>query len=219
MKQFFVCLTFIFVFSVATFAQINKISPCPTISLVGPATFTIVGETMTFTVSIDNENSYKYKWTVSDGTVIEGLGTRVIKVITTPEEAEKEITVTVELNGLPPNCVNTASQKAFVTRGNFDPVIADEYGKLSDKDEKARLENIASQLKQNKDFKAYFLVYLPEKNQPETAKKQVSKIKSFLINNQKISEERIVIFINQADSFWTRIYLVPDGAIFPNPEL
>ena len=179
----------------------------------------LVGETVTFTANVNEEDeSFVYNWSVSDGTIVEGLGTPVVKVITTPEEAEKEITVTVELKNFPSNCVNKASQKAFVSRGNADPIVADEYGKLSDRDEKARLDNIAIQLKQNKEFKAYFIIYLPKKNLSEIAKKHISKIKNHLVKNQKISEDRIVVFTNEADVMRTRIYFVPAGAIFPNPD-
>lgn len=219
MKRAFVSSIFLFIFSIAILAQTNENMPCPTLSVTGPAGMILVGEPITFTANLDKQDeSFMYSWSVSDGTIIEGLGTPVIKVMTTPEEAEKEITVTVELKNLPSNCANKASLKAFITRGNADPVAADEYGKLSDKDEKARLENIAVQLKQNKDLRAYFLVYLPKKNLNETAKKRVSKIKNYLVKDQKISDDRIIIFTNEADVMQTQIYLAPAGAILPNPN-
>ncbi len=66
---------FCFIFCADVFAQANKTSPCPTISVTGPSGITQPNEPMIFGVSVSKEaENYKivYEWAVSTGEIIEG---------------------------------------------------------------------------------------------------------------------------------------------------
>ena len=217
MKSVVISFGLVMILCVGALAQTNETSPCPTIEVIGPAGITTSGETMTFTASVsgNNNSSVVYNWTISDGTIIEGLGTSIIKVATNADIAGKFISATVSLNGLPVNCKNTASQKAEIAYVGLDPVMTDEYGRLSFKEERARLDNIAFQLKDNKDYKAYFIIYVTEEDKSKAVKSRISKIQNYFAENHKISKERIVILTSKAASKRTQIYLVPSNASFP----
>ena len=57
------------------------------------------GETLTFTAQIKSKPTFKifYSWTISQGEIIEGQGTSIIKVKTTREMAGTNLTATIEI--------------------------------------------------------------------------------------------------------------------------
>lgn len=154
MKILFSALIAIFVFGASALAQ--EISHCPALSIEQPD-LTKPGELMPFKVEIKNGSSnLGYKWSVSAGTIAEGQGAPVIKVATTREMDNQNVTATVEVIGLPKNCLNIASQTGGVSTGIADLRPIDEYGRISSQDEKARLHIVADELKNYKDWKAVF---------------------------------------------------------------
>lgn len=83
---------------------------CPTVAVNTSASPVKAGETMTFTANISGGSSdVSYFWTVSDGEIIEGQGTPVIKVATTSKMAGKIVKATVEIDGICEDCSKTES--------------------------------------------------------------------------------------------------------------
>ncbi len=186
MRNLFISSILTLAVCAATFAQINETSPCPTINLSGPAGIPISGETINFKVDLieNGGNPVNYYWTVSGGTIIEGQGTTVISVATNSDVGGKVLSATIEINGLPANRKNTASEKVQFSYNDVLPVAVDDYGRMPFRDEKLRLDNVAFELKNNKDYIAHFLIYIPEKDEIETVKSRVSKITNYLNANQ-----------------------------------
>ena len=81
---------------------------CPTLGVTGPAGVTAPGETMTFTANVSGGSgeAVTYNWDVSSGTIVEGQGTPVIKVATTPEMAGGNVTATVTIGGICQDCTD-----------------------------------------------------------------------------------------------------------------
>lgn len=207
---------FVLVFCVGIVAQTDKPSPCPIVDVIGPAGVTISGETMTFTANVnsDDDASLIYSWTVSDGTISEGQGTPIIKVITTTEPSEKEyITATVEVKGLPENCANKASERSVVAIGCRLPITFDEYGKMPFREEKARLANLAFELKKNTDFAALIIIYLAKEDTYSSVKNRVNNVSNYLTENQQIPKERFKFLFSEFDTQKTVIYTLPPSAI------
>lgn len=71
---------------------------CPALWINTPPSPTQAGETMTFTANISGGSADKvtYNWTISDGKIIEGQGTPVIKVATNSRMTGKIVTATAE---------------------------------------------------------------------------------------------------------------------------
>lgn len=223
MKNLSISLILVLTFCVAMSAQTNSTLPCPKIEITGPAGVSISGDTIIFkTNSIENGgNPINYYWTVSDGTIIEGQGAAVIKVATTSNVAGKFLTTTIEVNGLPTNCKNTDSEEVQFPPNCILPIAVDDYAKLSFRDEKLRLDNVALELKNNKDYKdhtAYFLIYLPEEDKIETVKSRISRITNYLTKTHKIPKEKIVIVNGGSGIYRTVIYLYPPGVELPMPD-
>src|SRR5258708_4700425 len=81
---------------------------CPEISVeVVPEVPLLKGETMTFTAivkAVQNVKFLKFHWLISSGKIIGGQGTNKIRVVST--QTGDGITATVEIKGMPDDCIN-----------------------------------------------------------------------------------------------------------------
>lgn len=93
---------------VCTAAPTTPVQKCPTIAIVAKEATASPGGTVTLTVKITNPESdinYTYNWSLTSGGLTSGQGTSQVTV-----ELESEpTTVTVDLGGGSPTCMNAAS--------------------------------------------------------------------------------------------------------------
>ena len=108
-------LSFLF----AAFGVSAQVNPqCSIVSVNGPFGIPQRGEPIPFTTTVKPiESKLTFKWTVSSGTIAEGQGTSTIKVYVGPNDAN--LTVKVEVGGLPQECVNVASETVSDLVGNL----------------------------------------------------------------------------------------------------
>ena len=130
--SFTVIFTLVFCFSI--FAQTQNSVNCPKIIVTGPLSVVPPGEAMTFTANIKDFDLTKieYKWTVTGTNILSGQQTSVINV-DTRDILDKPITATVEIQGLPQGCNNSASETGIIAPPHPLPTMFDEFGKLSKK--------------------------------------------------------------------------------------
>ncbi|CAN5470115.1 hypothetical protein BH10ACI3_BH10ACI3_11650 [soil metagenome] len=190
-----------------------KVCDCATLSVSGPTGITNPGDTMTFTAVTSGDVTYN--WMVSAGTIESGQGTASIVVRTTKDMAGSNVTATVELGGLTPdcNCPSNASETAGVAeRPNSN--ITDEFGNAPNDDVKARVDNFYIQLNANPSAKGYIINY-GTPAQIKSRKAQIDKAITF----RKYDKSR-VNYIDGPDSgagINTKFILVPEGADVPRP--
>jgi len=215
MRKLSVTSILVLTFCVAMFAQTDKTLPCPVISVTGPAGVTNAGETITFTANISEINTIPiaYSWTISDGTIIEGFGTSVIKVATNSDTAGKVVTATVEINGLPIDCNKTALGTAQIPYLCILPITLDEYEKMPFREEKARLANLAFELKENTNFVALIMIYLAEEDTYSSVKNRIDNISKYLTTTQKIPKEKFRFVFLENSVQRTVIYTFPPDVI------
>jgi hypothetical protein len=93
----------------------GKLTRCPKISVEISFIYVIDGYPMTFSATITGAGraKFKYKWTLSNGEILEGQGTPEIKVDTLGYQGEK-IKATLIVSGLPQGFKNKASATGFV---------------------------------------------------------------------------------------------------------
>lgn len=148
MKQIIFTAILILTFCFAIFAQANEI--CPKIAIVGPPSPPEVNEIVNFTLVIGDEaKNYEidYIWTAKGGKIVEGQGTKVIKVLMDYVEPNN---FTVEIKGLPSNCPNSFSESMAVN--HVSPAksrVVDKFGILTSGEKKARLDYFFNELKNN----------------------------------------------------------------------
>ena len=82
---------------------------CPSLELNAPLTAP-VNDTLTFTADVTGVNNAIFIWTVGDGVIIKGQGTRSIQVSTQGMTKGSILDVSVELNPRMPGCENKKSK-------------------------------------------------------------------------------------------------------------
>ena len=80
------------------YERVNEPCICPVIDVVAPENVVKGNSVLAFTAELEGENQkeIKYKWFLSAGRIIEGQGTKTIKV---DAEDAKEVTATVRFSG------------------------------------------------------------------------------------------------------------------------
>lgn len=88
---------------------------CPTLLISTPNDSVKAGETVTFMANVSgtSDSDLAYNWTVSQGEIIEGQGTPKIKVKTTHEMADSNLTVQVNVNS--PNSIQPCNPSDSTT--------------------------------------------------------------------------------------------------------
>ncbi len=87
---------------------------CPVIKVESPSYEVAAGDTLVFIAVIkDAPSNVTFNWAISAGTIISGQGTSVIR-IETKDLAGMYVTATVQLGGLPRDCVSTASSSVEI---------------------------------------------------------------------------------------------------------
>ncbi len=177
---------------------------------------------MSFTAKVEGNNweNSTYKWVVTDGEIVEGQGTPVVKVKTNSKIDNYNIIATVEITGLPKDCRNKISEKGFVSNGIFDPVPFTEYGKTTSEEEKANLDQIALEIKQQPTFIALFIIYFTKSESYTAVKNRVAKISKFLTEARKIPKDKFKFVFSENETQLNTIYFIPLDYVdsFPNVE-
>lgn len=188
---------------------------CPTLSVSGPAGITTPGDAMTFTANVSGGPEVTYNWTVTGGTIESGQGTPSISVRTTLEDAGSNITATVQLGGLDPNCncTTSASETGSVdTRPTAE--LVDEFGKLANDDVRARLDAFFVTLQNNPTNQGYIINYGTDR--------EIAARERLITNHiafRRFDRSRITL-VRGGDlgtGINTKLYRVPPGAENPAP--
>jgi hypothetical protein len=173
---------------------------------------------MTFTANVSGGSQdvpLTYNWTVSAGTIESGQGTPSIVVRAPSDGSVTNITASLEVGGQRAdcNCPRTASETAAVAPP-VKPLEVDTFGKLSNDEVKARVQNFYTQLANDPTAQGYIIIYGTPK-EIAARKLQITKAITFL----KLDPSRVTI-VEGGDKgtgpethFWT----VPPGATPPAP--
>ena len=191
----------------------EKPCACPTLSVSGPSGLTNAGDSMTFTATASGDLTYN--WTVSNGTISSGQGTPVITVSTTKEMAGSNVTATVSIGGTEARCQcqTTGSETASIATKLTHSTV-DDFGKATDDDVKARVDNFYIQLNNNPNAQGYIINY---GSAAQIKKRRAQIMKA--INFRKYDVSRVT-FVDGPDNGTgesTKFYAVPAGADNPTP--
>jgi len=169
--------------------------PCPTITVDCPTSAVAPGTAATVTVNVVGGATGltpTYNWSVSDGTIASGQGSPSITIDTTGQ-AGKNITATVNIGGLPPECQSTASCSFSIIPPPPLCTKFDEYGDIRFNDEKARLDNYAIQLQNDPTFSGVIIAYAGRTDPAGTAQARGDRAKNYLVTTRGIDAGRITV--------------------------
>lgn len=205
-------LTILFILSLV-FSAFSQ-SQCPKITMTTSDSLIKIGDSLTFSVNVEGIESQKLKfvWTTSNGTIVNGQETAKIIVATTPDMAGMTITATVEITGLPQDCLNIASFFGSIEKGLpacVLPVKLDEIYKSSWQDEKRRIQNAAYQLQKTKDFGIVVKISAPQSDKTGFIKNRSERFRKFLTEVSKVPKDKIKIVSGGSNDYVIEFYLVP----------
>jgi len=217
MRNLFISSILILFFCVVTFPQTNETSPCPTINLSGPAGIPDADEPIVFTAALSKgaeKFNLKYVWTVSTGEIIEGQGTLALKVL--QKDLYETLTASLEIIGLSKQCVSTVSETVSICRPlNF--VQVDEFSIPAFRIEKARLDNLRTELNNNPNATAYIIEHFKKKTSRQAITQKNEAIADYLKRNG-VGTDRFVLLNALTGENLTQFFIVPAGAMPPTCE-
>jgi|KBSSwiStaDraftv2_1062776.scaffolds.fasta_scaffold37648_4 hypothetical protein len=193
-------------------AQESRGPACPVISVsqIGSAS---TGSTIIYKVTIQNGDPLvtpKFNWTVSAGKITGGQDTAQVSV-----EGNDTITVTVEVIGFAANCPNKASYSSIVERMPLSRKF-DEYHYLKFTEERRRLDQFATALRNEPGSAGYIIVHdLSDARRP-SARERGERAKNYLVKKHDLPEARIVV-VNSGhrDERSIELFITTVGALPP----
>lgn len=197
MRQIFLILIVFLIFQFSVFAQ-TETSPCPKISVSGPAS-PFAESPWTYTASVENSENIEieYLWQTTAGKIIAGQGTRAIE-LDIRDTKGRSITVTVEIKGLPENCPNSFSEHAVadILERNDCLTGREEIARF---EEASQLDKFIARLRLNPDFWARVTLKFAEKSTAEQNNSRIFRIAKHFALRKAFSEMKRVVFIVAKD--------------------
>ncbi|HEX8737671.1 MAG TPA: hypothetical protein VF721_20230 [Pyrinomonadaceae bacterium] len=213
MKQIIAGVILILAFGgAAGFAQTNK-NFCSEIKFAEEQSLLYAEKPAQIKVEVNEEfkkYKIKYLWTVSGGEITRGQGASGIELTPRPVDEGNNIFVTVKLDGLPENCLDTNTHTFAVAccSGHFS--WFDQFGRLPKNDLYGRLDNFFVALRN--DSGAEGLVVL-EFGKAETRAKKIKRLNDILSHvKRRKFESRLKFLISEADEEYTKFLVIPQGA-------
>jgi len=184
---------------------------CPSVSVTGPAGIVNVGELATYTVTVSNVEQYSldYFWSTTAGRIKDGQGTNSIKVI----QPNADLTVTVDIRGLPDGCPTSASEMQACGLRAPDPIKFYELqpNKIFGG---AAAKQVAAEMLENPNNQLYILAGdVGRKNSLAFQQKQRTIID--LLSARGVTPDRITMAPVYSDVELFQFWRVPPGANNP----
>ncbi|HLM60227.1 MAG TPA: hypothetical protein VK308_05455 [Pyrinomonadaceae bacterium] len=214
MTKLFVYLVLALSVCSVNFAQTNEVSPCPTIDVTGPTKTVQPDELITFTAALSKEAEKfnpRFKWTASNGEIIEGQETLTVKVL--HKDILKGLTATFGIIGLPKECHNTLSASVFI---GFAPEALKftEFSVPVSRIEKSRLDNLSLKLNNSPGITA-FIIERFDKNTSTQAISRKNKLITDYLKSNRIGTDRFVLLNDLSDENLTQFFITYQGVAPP----
>ncbi|MDQ3800355.1 MAG: hypothetical protein M3384_12965 [Acidobacteriota bacterium] len=207
MRQFFLIIICCLAFPINTYAQAEN-SPCPEISVIGPSGIAAPtsGEPVTYTAKVENAENFQleYLWEISAGEIISGQGTPSIE-LRARQDDPSNITVTVEIKGLPEGCPNVFSETQAVAR--CEPHnCRDTYGKVSLREEYFQMDQVMFQLRQYSGSSVvFYLSFRGKPTQRQINARILRMLEAFALRKKLDELGRIAFVVVAGKEEYTRI--------------
>lgn len=187
------------------------------ISVIPPPESIYPGDMMTFVTVISSagyQPNVTYNWSVSNGTIVEGQGTPIIKVSTAGLQLTY-VTATVYVGGLCPSCQSTASQSGFISELSVPIIVQEIEGPEPFLATQNRVENFFKELAKNPSARGTIINYGTDK---EVAYRINDIIKAGKSLDYNINIKKIRFVRGGSDpGIRTRFFIVPPNADEPQP--
>ena len=165
--------------------------PCPNVSISCPDRVQ-PGQSVTFSSTLAGslgDVNPAYRWTISNGRIIDGQGTSSIRVDTTGLEGQT-LTATLSMGGYSLDCSAACSVQfpAPLSCRSFD-----EFPALARNDEKARLDNFAIELQNDPSTRGYVIVNPREQGRTGEVQTRSKQIVDYLVYSRRLDGSRMLL--------------------------
>jgi hypothetical protein len=207
----------------------EDVAQCPFLRVSGSTYIPKSNSPLEFKATVETNGKKvqpTFSWKVSQGTIINGHGTDTISV-ELPEGASGQIIAKVDLGGFSLECPIETTTAKYQTAFGISYFKFDEYGDICSDDEKARLDNFAVQLQDNRELQAYVVFYggrcysscgydyprhRPRRPLMGEAEARAGRIRPYLVNTRGLKPERIFVTSGGHRESWTaELWMVPKG--------
>jgi hypothetical protein len=191
---------------------------CPAVNISGGFVFDRA-QPLTFKAELSpganpDHNLKSFNWTVSAGRIVSGQGTDTITVDASGS-SDRAIRVSVEVQGLAPECENRSSTLSTL---GLMPFNLDSFSNISCEDLKARLDNLAIYLQQQPELQGHIITYGGRIGMSNEAGAYAAAIKDYLVNTRGMDASRIVITDGGfREKLSGELWLTKPGAPSPSP--
>lgn len=211
-----VCLVLLAAGSIAA----QSTEPCPVGAVVSAVEKVDPGAPITFMARTNDGVSIeklKYTWRVSAGTITYGQNTFFITVDTAGLGGQS-VTATVEVVGMGSSC-RPMSRTVEVAPPIICRLKFDEYGDISVKDERARLDNFAIQVINSAPARGLIIMYAGNPTYKGETSDQLRRIKSYLVRTRGIPPEKVVVVDGgYRNDLTVELHLLYPHEVMPTPE-
>ncbi len=194
----------IFLNFVVCSAQDKTVQDCPKIEIETPRGFLEDGAAYHITANI-HANNIEYIWTLPEGFEFTGQGTPQITFVANGELSFYLVVAKLQVRGLPPACPAKLAKEFRIQIDPGSPLEFDEYGELSNREEKFRLQYIVGQLKDSDTAVRFEIRYKPTDTK-RYLRKRIKWISSVLTKEYKLSEKLFSFAFIASDIRYTAIY-------------
>ena len=164
-----------------------------------------------FSTSLSPEMQSRFEWTVSPGMIIEGQGTKTIKV---DVKGIKRRSVTVLADGVPGECSRVVKRTFEI--GNR-PIMVDEWGGLPESDLRGRLDAFLAAISNEPSFTGYMIVY-GRRSSPRSLAASIRLVNNHLAFRNFPRDRIKIVSGGYRDDGGTEIWLLPPGVKAPVPR-
>ena len=197
MKQILPGLAIVLFLCISVFAQVD--SNCPTVKLLTDTPVANPGDVITFTIESGKKTKdlrLKYKWTISNGEIISGQETSVIKVTAKQDSAGNVVTAAVEITGFTKGCKNSFSETVLIPEIiPIDNCI--DYNYDSRTNERARLSSLKIELDNTPNIIAVMYLHFNKNATSKDIKKRIKEFTDNLSFQNFPKKDRIIIVIEK----------------------
>lgn len=185
MKYFLLILILICASSFSVFSQSDDSKKCPETTITIPPGILDLNEEGNFTAQVDIEDGRKLEffWTTNSSKIIYGQGTSTVTVkrLTMLEN----LTVAVEIRGLPEGCPNTFSETLMGYCFIPESIQIDEFSIAPNRIDKARLDYLINEMQRDPSAQIYIIEYFPTQTTDAAIKRKFKLLRDYISKIRK----------------------------------
>lgn len=132
---------------------------CPAFTVIGPSRILQKSEPGTFVLQSQSgfASDYRFIWSIENGRILSGQGTRVVEAIS--DDHGVTLKATVKIHGLTAGCPDTATEMAGIAP-KLEWESLDSWGELPNDDQRARLDVFFAELANYPDQKGLVILQI-----------------------------------------------------------